>query len=292
MLSLSTPRETKGFIGERFDSDAGLSYLNARYYDPKLAMFIQPDWWEVTESGVGTNRYAYSFNDPVNGKDTGGNVTTVTDKGDNDLFSLNDGKEEETRITSQEAYDAGIHWMEEDADNFMELLDISPSFASHPGVKHFTWGDIASFAEIDRTAIIFRSGMAGDWKASPDGADGYRLSDVEGTPYWSDALGQIPFAADTYRGYRTQGYSHAVAARLTIRRGSEFADGSVLKGLAGMLGLRAPDSSNSYDNAMIKHVVDRAEVRWSVKVTYAPEYSNVYSIRTNLNHDYRGLSFR
>ncbi len=40
--------ETKGYIGERFDADAGLQYLNARYYDPELAIFIQPDWWEVT----------------------------------------------------------------------------------------------------------------------------------------------------------------------------------------------------------------------------------------------------
>ena len=50
-------------------TDAGLEYLNARYYDPRLGMFAQPDWWEVTKKGVGTNRYAYSFGDPVNGKD-------------------------------------------------------------------------------------------------------------------------------------------------------------------------------------------------------------------------------
>ena len=55
--------ETKGFIGERFDDQSGLQYLNARYYDPKLAMFIQPDWWEVMKEGVGTNRYSYSFGD-------------------------------------------------------------------------------------------------------------------------------------------------------------------------------------------------------------------------------------
>ena len=64
--------ETKGFIGERFDDASGLQYLNARYYDPRLGMFIQPDWWEVMQEGVGTNRYSYSFNDPVNGKDPSG----------------------------------------------------------------------------------------------------------------------------------------------------------------------------------------------------------------------------
>ena len=65
--------ETKGWIGERYDADAGLQYLNARYYDPALGLFLQPDWFEVTKPGVGTNRFSYSFNDPVNKIDPGGN---------------------------------------------------------------------------------------------------------------------------------------------------------------------------------------------------------------------------
>ena len=64
---------SKGWIGERYDAEAGLQYLNARYYDPDLAMFIQPDWWEVTQAGVGTNRYAYAGGDPVNMSDANGN---------------------------------------------------------------------------------------------------------------------------------------------------------------------------------------------------------------------------
>ena len=84
--------ETKGFIGERFDADAGLQYLNARYYDPKLAMFVQPDWFEVTKAGVGTNRYAYSFNDPVNKMDPNGNFV-------GDDFYDEDGNE----LTQEEA---------------------------------------------------------------------------------------------------------------------------------------------------------------------------------------------
>ena len=73
----ATPDETIGFIGERFDADAGLQYLNARHYDPRLGIFIQPDWFEVTEPGVGTNRYAYSANDPVNMLDPVGNDAYV-----------------------------------------------------------------------------------------------------------------------------------------------------------------------------------------------------------------------
>lgn len=69
--------ETKGWIGERYDADAGLQYLNARYYDPELSLFLQPDWFEVTERGVGTNRFSYSFSDPVNLSDPNGNVVPL-----------------------------------------------------------------------------------------------------------------------------------------------------------------------------------------------------------------------
>ena len=64
--------EHKGFIGERHDEEVGLMYLNARYYDPKIGRFIQPDDWDPTLPGVGTNRYAYAMNDPVNLSDPNG----------------------------------------------------------------------------------------------------------------------------------------------------------------------------------------------------------------------------
>jgi RHS repeat-associated protein len=64
--------ESKGWIGQQYDADAGLQYLNARYYDPVLGLFLQPDWFEVLKPGVGTNRFSYSFNDPVNFSDRSG----------------------------------------------------------------------------------------------------------------------------------------------------------------------------------------------------------------------------
>jgi RHS repeat-associated protein len=63
---------TKGYIGERYDVETGLSYLHARYYDPALGRFLTPDTWDPTLPGVDINRYAYAGNDPVNGSDRNG----------------------------------------------------------------------------------------------------------------------------------------------------------------------------------------------------------------------------
>ncbi len=74
VLVALSPTESKGYIGERTDPETGLTYLHARYYDPALGRFLSPDWWDVRDPGVGTNRYAYSANDPINKNDPNGHA--------------------------------------------------------------------------------------------------------------------------------------------------------------------------------------------------------------------------
>jgi len=62
----------KSYIGERHEAETGLLHLNARYMGPVLGRFISPDDWDPTQQGVGTNRYAYAGNDPVNKSDPNG----------------------------------------------------------------------------------------------------------------------------------------------------------------------------------------------------------------------------
>jgi RHS repeat-associated protein len=69
---------SKGYINQRYDAETGLEYLNARYYDPVLGRFLNPDTFDPTEAGVDFNRYAYAGNDPVNGSDASGHSTTWT----------------------------------------------------------------------------------------------------------------------------------------------------------------------------------------------------------------------
>ncbi len=85
--------ESRGFIGERLDADPGLIDLHARWYDPVLARFVTPDDWDpidekaaskgspigVLASAVGTNRYAYAANNPVNLSDPNGHLGEAID---------------------------------------------------------------------------------------------------------------------------------------------------------------------------------------------------------------------
>jgi len=61
------------FTGQRWDGTIGLYDYNARYYDPALGRFIQPDPL-VPEPGnpQALNRYAYALNNPVRYRDSSG----------------------------------------------------------------------------------------------------------------------------------------------------------------------------------------------------------------------------
>jgi hypothetical protein len=50
-----------------------LTALFAAFATQASAMWIQADWLDPTQPGVGTNRYAYSANDPINKFDPNGN---------------------------------------------------------------------------------------------------------------------------------------------------------------------------------------------------------------------------
>ena len=57
------------FAGREYDSESGLYYMRARYYEPALGRWISED--PIGIAG-GLNVYAYAGNDPVNGRDPSG----------------------------------------------------------------------------------------------------------------------------------------------------------------------------------------------------------------------------
>jgi len=64
---------SRRFTGQVFDAESGLYYYNARYYDPELGRFTQPDT-AIPDLSIpqSYNRYSYVMNDPLRYNDPTG----------------------------------------------------------------------------------------------------------------------------------------------------------------------------------------------------------------------------
>lgn len=138
-------------------------------------------------------------------------------------------------LTAKVLYDRyAWQWFEPLADNYHELIYLNNEEVVQDAYKHFSWEDIVRFSEKDRTPVAFSKGMSGDWKASQSGASGYLLVQVNGKPYWADAIGQIPYAVDTFRFYRS--------IDKTVETAMQWADGTAQSNY---------DNTNNYDNFFV-----------------------------------------
>ncbi|OGZ63512.1 MAG: hypothetical protein A2998_02140 [Candidatus Staskawiczbacteria bacterium RIFCSPLOWO2_01_FULL_37_25b] len=70
--------EQRKYIGQEYDEDTGLNYLNARYYNSTIARFVSQDpvFWNFDSSWLADpqnqNAYAYARNNPITGSDPTG----------------------------------------------------------------------------------------------------------------------------------------------------------------------------------------------------------------------------
>ena len=167
----------------------------------------------------------------------------VTTKDGKALFTLDDGKKAITKMTVAQLYKTGTQWFEPLADNYMPLKSQTKELSTTDKVKHFTSSEISEFSNEDRWMMSYRQGGSGDWKASEKGADGFLLSTVDEIPYWSDAIGQIPFAVDYATDMKDKGKTGYQAIRETVQKGKEYGEGKLIGGTT--------DNSNTYDNYFI-----------------------------------------
>jgi RHS repeat-associated protein len=76
LLSLVSGNNVYQFTGERRDSETGLDYLRARYYDSELGRFISRDaFGGWLSSPASQNKYLYAHGNPVNFTDPSGYMT-------------------------------------------------------------------------------------------------------------------------------------------------------------------------------------------------------------------------
>ncbi|HEY4206027.1 MAG TPA: RHS repeat-associated core domain-containing protein, partial [Puia sp.] len=234
-----------GYQGQSSEADGetGWNSFNLRMYNPRIARWLTTD-----PKGQYFSTYEGMGNDPVKNKDADGGSTddggdfsedfdmfdggeawndiVLQDKAGNVLFVLKDNKN--PCILQWEGtadlYKQAIQWFEPLADNYMPVAWLNPEIGKISTLKHFSWDDVAKFAEVNRSMWNYKQGWSGDWKKVQ--ADGYYMSTIDGYPYWSDAIGQIPFAVDYFTDVFKGNSNDAIAE--TIEKGRAHGDGGAI----------------------------------------------------------------
>ncbi|MFK3872808.1 RHS repeat-associated core domain-containing protein [Pseudoalteromonas rhizosphaerae] len=77
--SIEAPKDDVSYTGHKFDTDLGLSYMQARYYDPVIGLFYSNDPVGFTNIH-NFNRYAYANNNPYKYTDPDGKDASLYPK--------------------------------------------------------------------------------------------------------------------------------------------------------------------------------------------------------------------
>ncbi len=78
--SIEDPKDDVGYTGHKFDTDIGLSYMQARYYDPVIGRFYSND--PIGFRDIHSfNRYAYANNNPYKYVDPDGKLAVFWHSG-------------------------------------------------------------------------------------------------------------------------------------------------------------------------------------------------------------------
>ncbi|MDF7680957.1 hypothetical protein PT300_10345 [Enterobacteriaceae bacterium ESL0689] len=196
------------------------------------------------------------------------NILIITRRNGDVLFVLQGGEENEFAIvTAQYLYDKlKYQWFEPLADNYRRLIYINKASYVKEAYKILTWDDVVKFSLIDRPFYSFYKNMEGDWKQNPEGGAGYLLVLISEIPYWTDAVGQIPFAIDTYRS------NHSITK--TVQIGIDWWDGTLTGGV---------DYSNEYDNYFVLRGALFASKRFTYKLEPSGK-SHPSAVMKEINH--------
>jgi RHS repeat-associated protein len=111
------------YAGYRYDSETGLYYVKARYYNPNLGRFLQTD--PIGLSG-GTNLYAYVGNDPINLFDPTGLMAEETQ---------NDGAAQETINSTSAVSNQQLNFIADLPFNTPGTLTINTYLSGDSGIS-------------------------------------------------------------------------------------------------------------------------------------------------------------
>jgi hypothetical protein len=127
-----------------------LATLFAAFASQASAMWIQADTYDPAQPGVGTNRYAYSNNDPVNKLDPNGN--SWLDRAWDSIA----GEGSFNRTFG----DKGSAWSDRNFGNSVEKGIVASRYDSEISDRGFSGTSYSGYADFKQKAIFSASGIA------------------------------------------------------------------------------------------------------------------------------------
>jgi RHS repeat-associated protein len=141
-----------GFTGQKRDASANLMYYGARYYDPALARFIQPD--TIVPNPIdpqSLNRYSYVRNNPVNRIDPTGHDDCEQQSEDCDTYFHAQGL---CWSMKNEDYSRPCGATVDSEEDLEKIAHEHPEFLNNPNLKFLFGYD----TQTDRVGILNRVG--------------------------------------------------------------------------------------------------------------------------------------
>ena len=135
------------FTGKEYDSEDGLYYYGARYYDPKLARFISADTIvPLPFYPISLNRYAYAYNNPIRVIDLDGHYGEYYDYSSDNWWSS---------MESDGSYDYSYSYQNNYSDRSFVTQTYSYPVFSTPALTSYSsnsqsygWGGRSSSSDI------------------------------------------------------------------------------------------------------------------------------------------------
>ncbi len=182
--SIEAPKDEVGYTGHKFDTDLGLSYMQARYYDPVIGRFYSND--PIGFRDVHSfNRYAYVNNNPYKYVDPSGMCAEGTGKDGCTITGKTSGNISGTEIDPTSPSAVNGHAMAGDGTSrqadfaSVDLSDLGASIQKFANTSGTQLADAISAAgasgnpeSVNITGLKAGGGFGGDTSISQQGAIG------------------------------------------------------------------------------------------------------------------------
>jgi len=208
--------EQRKYIGQEFDEDTGLNYLNARYYNSAIARFVSQDpvFWNFDSSWLSDpqnqNAYAYARNNPITFSDPSGKTMWIESKSVFDVKGNYIGIHTYFKAVPDHPNEINIEGLPQGTEGFTmggynsdnKYLGLTNKLIKNMGTTETSWDKDTAFGDgvkINSMEINPPEGQ-NDTQFINNFGKNYNEMDISGTNYSWWGKTQLPFGLEVKEG--------------------------------------------------------------------------------------------